>query len=305
MLTILGIIIEQSLLHLPLVLGAYVSLSLLKIPDLCLEAAFVFGAICSAQVLLFCGGVQGPISFLLVLIASILGGCIVGLIASALTYYANFPHLLSSILVIGFFHGVNQLVLGGAHCSVSALPNLIGLLPVFSSFPELAMLALINAVIIGCAWALFHRQLGYSFAIYGNNPRFFSYYHIATGYVFTAGLLVAHGCAGFCGALMVQSNGMADITMGFGMVLLCITALLLGRICRFSAKPLSILVPIIGTVLYFTIQQSLLVLATRFALPFDTKYFTMVQSVIVALILIVQVRKRRARGQGSLDQLGV
>lgn len=41
----LGIIFEQTLIYLPLVLGAYCSISLVKVPDLSIEAAYVFGAI--------------------------------------------------------------------------------------------------------------------------------------------------------------------------------------------------------------------------------------------------------------------
>ena len=43
------IILEQVLLHFPLILGAYISISLLKVPDLSLESAYVCDAIMGAQ----------------------------------------------------------------------------------------------------------------------------------------------------------------------------------------------------------------------------------------------------------------
>ena len=43
------IIIEQICLYLPLVFGAYISMSLLKLPDLSIETAYVFGAILGSQ----------------------------------------------------------------------------------------------------------------------------------------------------------------------------------------------------------------------------------------------------------------
>ncbi len=46
------VVLEQSLLHIPLVIGAYVSLSLLKVPDLSIESAYVVGAIVGAYALI-------------------------------------------------------------------------------------------------------------------------------------------------------------------------------------------------------------------------------------------------------------
>ena len=38
--------LEQTLLYVPLVVGGYISISLMKVPDLSLESAFIFGATC-------------------------------------------------------------------------------------------------------------------------------------------------------------------------------------------------------------------------------------------------------------------
>lgn len=67
------IILEQALLHVPLILGAYISLSLLKVPDLSLESAFVFGALCGAFAVSLTVGMPWILLLKVVLIASMLG----------------------------------------------------------------------------------------------------------------------------------------------------------------------------------------------------------------------------------------
>ena len=51
MINTLIIIIEQVFLYVPLVCGAYISIALMKVPDLSIEAAYVFGAIVGSKVI--------------------------------------------------------------------------------------------------------------------------------------------------------------------------------------------------------------------------------------------------------------
>src|SRR5690606_13094646 len=119
-----------------------------------------------------------------------------------------------------------------------------------------------------------------SYAVYGNNASFFSKYGISTNYVFMSGLILSNALAGFSGFLFAQSNGFAELNMGLGKALLCITALILGKAIVREKRPLNIAIPGLGLLAYFTIQQLLL------KIGFNLKYFTMLQACIVLLILI-------------------
>jgi ABC-type uncharacterized transport system permease subunit len=101
------IIAEQVLLYLPLVLGAYINIAMMKVPDLSIETAYVFGSIFGARMLFFTSNLPSLVSLKLVLVAAVVGGACVGLLSSALTKVARLPHLLSCILTIGIFHGLN------------------------------------------------------------------------------------------------------------------------------------------------------------------------------------------------------
>lgn len=289
-------IIEQLLLYLPLVSGSYISLSLMQVPDLSLETAFVFGAI-TATTALTIAAQQPPVLLLtLVLLASAIGGMLVGAVSSSMVNYGKLPPLLATILTIGIFHGISIITLHGASFrSLTQLPNPLTLLPTIAGKPELGALLLVNVLMLGFLSYLLCSQLGFSLCIYGNNPRFFSFFHQSKEYIYTAGLMIANACAGISGYLFAQINGFVEINMGFGMVLLCITALILGK-AVISSRYARITIPLLGILLYVTLQQLLL------RAGITAHYFTMLQATIVLLMLLYRYQKHTVTDQ---QQLGV
>src|SRR5574342_221037 len=100
MLDTLLIMLEQTCTYIPLIAGAYISISAMKVHDLSIESAYMFGAMISAKVITMVHA-PGTIIITLVVLASMLGGVCVGIIASVITTYGKLPHLLSDILTIG------------------------------------------------------------------------------------------------------------------------------------------------------------------------------------------------------------
>ena len=127
MINTLFIIIEQTMLHLPLMFGAYLSFSLLKVPDLSIESAYVVGAILGSSALINIVNIPMSMMIFIILIASFLGGALVGMTSSLLTQKARFPHLLSSIVTFGLFHGINQFI-SATYVSLSKIGNPLRLL---------------------------------------------------------------------------------------------------------------------------------------------------------------------------------
>ncbi len=294
----LGIIFEQTLIYLPLVLGAYCSISLVKVPDLSIEAAYVFGAILGAKTLSFTHHLPGWLCMLTVVCASLFGGLAVGLVSAILTKVARLPHLLSAILTVGLFHGINQFVLGTANFSLSSFKNPLIISSVRSINPELLMLCLIGSLLTLVMFFFLKTQLGLSLAVYGNNPRFFDHYHVSGRFVFFVGLGLGNALAGLSGYFFAQTSSFTDVGSGFGIILFCVTALILGRTFVPTKKPIFLAIPLIGVFSYCALQQLLL------KVGFNLKYFTMIQSLIVLCILINKYRSTSTTEQ-TTDNLGV
>jgi len=295
MIHLILVILEQTMLHMPLMLGAYISFSLLKVPDLSIETAYINGAILGAYTSDALAQMPAGFALIFILSASLIGGALVGAVSSILTKKGRFPHLLSSIVTFGLFHGINQCI-APAYYSLSA-PNPLQFLYAIPSYPELIALIVIGCVCISVIALVLRSQLGYSFAIYGNNPCFFGNYGISTAYVFISGIMIANACAGLSGYLFAQSNNFFELNMGLGKALLCITALVLGKSMTLSHRPITLLVPLIGTTAYFSVQQLLI------KSGFNLKYFTAVQAFLVMGILLYTYRTKSPRAMS--DNLGI
>jgi putative ABC transport system permease protein len=291
------IILEQVALYVPLMLGAYIALGLMKIPSLSIESAYVFGAIFASRIIM-ADPRQDILVLIMALIASFCGGALVGIVAALLSQKAKFSHLLSAIITIGFFYGVAQWVIGGTHVTLPAQHNPLRFFDLIPQYPELIMVALISMFLVLFVAYFLQTELGMSCAIYGDNPAFLNNYRINQSYVVIAGMAISNGLVGISGYMIAQSNGFVDNTMGAGIPLLCISALIVGKaLCFPSKKMINVIIPLVGAVGYFLIQAGLL------KVGFDLRYFTSVQAVIVACLLLFLSRFRV--GSSYHDLLGI
>lgn len=268
-------ILELALMTLPLIMGAYITLSLLKLPDFSIESAYLMGAVAAF--------LTKDLPLPITLLSALIGGIVVGCVVSTLNQYL-LPFLLAAIITNGLFHGLTQYLLGTSLATFST----------YFTLSEIPLFTLVGGSLIGIIGPLSRSQLGYSFAIFGNNPLFFSHYGLSSRYVMFSGVMIGHGCAGVGGFLFAQSNGFVDLTMNYGVILLCLTALILGKLLVRTPRP-HLLVPLIGVLAYFTIQQILL------RMGLNLKYFNSFQ----ALFILIVLSMGHKRDKITLDHLGV
>ena len=141
-------------------------------------------------------------------------------------------------------------------------------------------------------------QLGFSFSVFGNNQNFFEHYGVSKAFVCCSGVMLANALAGLSGYFVVQSSGFVDVNAGLGIALFSVTTLILGKTICTSKRPFSIAIPVFGVLAYCSIQQLLL------KVGFNLKYFTMIQSGLVLVILVNRFRKSD-RIKSVTDNLGV
>jgi len=267
----------------------------MKVPDLSLEQAYISGAVFSSNMLILTHSWPIYFSFPVVTIASIFGGMFVGLVSSSMTHYLRFPHLLSSILTAGIFHGVNQFSLGSSNMSLSRYHNLLGYLNFLPRNPELPELLIFFGLLCILMYLFYQTQLGISLAVHGNNPRFFSHYGISRHFIFTLGILFSNGLAGLGGFFDAQTSGFVDLNMGAMKVLFAITSIILGRTIIQTNRPISLWIPVTGSAAYIVIIQVLL------KVGFNLKYFTFVHSLLVIMILALTLKPKNSES----NHLGV
>lgn len=274
-------ILEQSLVFLPLMLGVYISVSLMRLPDLSLESAYVCGAAVAAALQ------QAGAPQLLVIAGSIVGGAVVGLVVSGLNQLGRLPFLLAAIITNGLFHGIILYLLGSATVSMGA-----------RSGNELLLMAGAGLLVTGLVAGLLRSQLGYCYTAYGSNPLFLDQHGLNTSYVVVSGVTLAGTCGGLSGYFFTLSNGFADLSMGYGLFLTCLTALILGKGALPRRLP-SVLVPIVGLLLLLAVQQFLL------RMGLNLRYYNSFQALFVTAVLLGTPEGRQAGKQSLSNHLGV
>ena len=226
---------EQVLIAIPLVVGAYLTLSLLKLPDFGIESAYLMGGVAAY--------LSSDLPLPLVLGCALTFGAFVGLTVVALNQIGNIPYLLCGIIANGLFHGLSHALLQGSLKTVAI------------SSPKFQLLLAAGLVATGLVALTLRSELGVSLRIFGVNPLFFHHHNISKKYILFAGVSTGHALAGLSGCLFAHSNGFVDVTMPFGTILLCLTSLALGKLFQ---KRCTLLIPLIGTFAFFLMQQGLL-----------------------------------------------
>lgn len=293
-------IFERLFLLTPLVYAAYLSLVQLKVPFLALESAFVVGAACGA----LCACLFAKASFLSLVVSSataFIGGGFVGLLVAMISFKGpKISFLLSNILVVGIAQSVVVALLNGSHKSLCATHNSLRLLPLVPRHPDLLIAGGIALMIVGLMFVFLHTQLAASFIVYGDNPRFFRYHHQSAFFVVAAGLGISGALAGLGGYYSALSVGFVDMYQGAGIVLLCITALVVGQaLFAHQGKGLdavrAVVVPLVGCSSYLFLHYGLVVAGL------SQRYFSAINALAILSCLFF-LSKRQV---DSSERLGV
>jgi ABC-type uncharacterized transport system permease subunit len=270
------IVLQQAFLLLPLMIGGYYSIVLMRLPDLALEAAFLMGAVGGSLISTTCSPLIPPsITLLLVILSSSICGIGVGYITSLFREKLEISHLFASIISIGLFHGIARALLQSTHYSLLHLRSVFSF-AIFDHYSELIMLFLLSTSIFFFHRFLLSTEFGLAMEMYGINKFFFTHHKISLPYVGYLGTMIAHGLAGISGFCVAQSHFFVDILMGTGIGLQVITALLFGIICAERLAISRLYKPFTGIICYFTLQAIIILSGL------DLTYFNSIQALIVA-----------------------
>lgn len=194
------------------------------------------------------------------------------------------PGLLAGILLMTGLYSLNLVVMGRSNISLLNRPRITGLVNNYISLPmdfdaiiiALFMLSIVLSLLI----YFFKADAGQALIATGDNEKMARSMGISTDNMKMLGLALANGLVGLSGALIGQYNGYVDISMGIGVFVIGLAAVIIVEIffkdLSLSARFVSI--PI-GAILYrFIIAFSLYV-----GLP--PELLKLVSAVILGLFL--------------------
>lgn len=270
--------IAEGLLWSFMAIGIYISFRILKKPDLTAEGSFPFGGAVAAALIV------NDVHPVLATIIAFFAGAVSGYLTGLLMTKGKIPGLLAGILLMTGLYSLNLVVMGRSNISLLNRPRITGLVNNYISLPmdfdaiiiALFMLSIVLSLLI----YFFKADAGQALIATGDNEKMARSMGISTDNMKMLGLALANGLVGLSGALIGQYNGYVDISMGIGVFVIGLAAVIIVEIffkdLSLSARFVSI--PI-GAILYrFIIAFSLYV-----GLP--PELLKLVSAVILGLFL--------------------
>lgn len=283
--------IEIGLIFGLVALGVYLSFRVINFPDLTVDGSFPLGGAVAATLI-----VSGVNPFISTGVA-ILAGAFAGAITAWLNVKMKIMQLLAGILVMIALYSVNLRVMGKPNVALINEPTVFSLFA-FESVPEYVLKPLVLLVVVLVAKLLldlfFASESGLAMRATGGNPRMARAQGISTDWQTIAGLALSNGLVALAGALFVQSQGGADISMGVGTIVIGLAAVIIGEtLIPVRSLVITTLACVIGAVLYrFFIAAAL---NTDF-MGLQAQDLNLVTAVLVTLALLVPAYKRKLAG---------
>lgn len=239
--------VEIGLIFALVALGVWISFRVLNFPDLTADGSFPLGGAVAA--VLIVAGYNPWIACL----AAFATGALAGLLTSWLHVSLGILQLLASILTMIALYSINLRIMDAPNVS------LLGETTVFTPFVSdensywMQPLILLGIVLVvkGLLDWFFASQIGLALRATGANARMACAQGIATGRYTMAGMALSNALIALAGALYVQTQGGADISMGIGTIVVGLAAVIIGETLLPSRRMLIVtLAVVMGAVLY-------------------------------------------------------
>jgi len=250
-LNLVPVTLAQGLLYGLVAFGIMVPFRLLNFPDLSCEGSFPLGGCLCATLLT--AQVSPGLAVALAVVAGFAAGCVTALIHLRL----KINTLLAGILVVTMLWSIDLRIMGKSNVPLFALDTLFDVLwPGFTQ-SIIAQVVAWTALAVGCvglaAWLL-RTDIGLAFRAVGSNETMARAQGISTAAAIVFGLGAANALVAFAGATVAQTQGYADVAMGFGLLINGLAALIIGEALIGRRSVLAQLAaPFVGSVVYYQV----------------------------------------------------
>jgi putative ABC transport system permease protein len=218
--------IEIGLVFSLVALGVYLSFRVLQFPDLTVDGSFPLGAAVMATLIVH------HINPWLATLAAILAGVLAGLTTAWLNLHLRILNLLASILTMIALYSINLRVMGRPNVALLGEETVLSWLQ-DRAIPAYMLTPLVFAVAVLSIKLLLDRfltsELGLALRATGANPRMARAQGIRTEHAILLGMALSNALVALAGALFAQSQGSADATMGVGVIVVGLAAVIGGE----------------------------------------------------------------------------
>ena len=280
--------LEVGLIFSLVALGVFISFRLLRFPDLTLHGSFPLGgAVCAVLI------ANGMDPFLATLIAT-LAGALAGMVTAVLNVHLKIMDLLASILMMIALYSINLRIMGRPNIPLIMEPTMFSILQPEWLADYIARPLILLVIVLLAKFLLdayFSTRQGLAIRATGSNPRMSRAQGVNTGAMVILGMAISNALVGLAGALFVQTQGGADISMGIGTIVIGLAAVIIGESIIPARRIVYLtLAVVIGAVIYrFFIA---LALNSDF-IGLQAQDLNLITAVLVVIALVIPLLKQR------------
>lgn len=287
--------LAQSLIYAFVALAVMIPFRLLNFPDLSCEGTFPLGG-CICGALLAAG-----VSPLPAMALGVAGGFAAGTATALISLGFRISSLLAGIIVITMLYSVNLRVMGRSNIALFNYDNVFNLIHdgLNGSLPgKIVLLAAVVSAVIGLLYAFLRTEHGIAFRAVGSNLEMAQAQGINVWWVTVLGVGAAAALSAFAGTIVVQSQGFADVNIGFGVLINGLAAVIIGELLLGRRTVLrQLLAPVAGSIVYYQIISVCLAVGLA---PTDLK---LASGALVILMLALPALIGRATRAAARDQI--
>ena len=288
MLSFMGAL-EIGLIFALVALGVWISFRVLDFPDLTADGSFPLGGAVAAVLI-----VAGWNPWLSCLVA-MLAGAAAGLLTGWLNVRLGILQLLASILTMIALYSINLRIMGAPNIPLRGEPTVfihfVGENDAYWVQP-LVLAGIVLLVKLMLDW-FFSSQMGLALRATGANPRMARAQGVHTGRMVLGGMALSNALIALGGALYVQTQGGADVSMGLGTIVIGLAAVIIGETLMPSRTLYIItLATVVGAVMYRLFIA--LALEADF-IGLKAQDLNLITAVLVALALVLPRLKAKWR----------
>lgn len=286
--SLIPVTLAQSLMLSFVVLGIMIPFRVLNFPDLTSEGAYPLGGcVCAVSLL---AGVPPVAALLLAMLAGFLAGCTTAFIHLRFRIHT----LLAGILMMTMLYSINLRIMGRSNLPVFNEATIFDLVPggiASATVTKIIVAGVLAALVFAILRFYFLTERGTATRAVGANPDMAEAQGINVWWATIGGIGIAGSFSSLSGAIMIQSQGFADVGMGIGILINGLAALMIGEaVIGKKTVVRQLLAPFVGAIIYYQLISVCLAAGMP---PGDLKLAT---GIFVLLMLAAPTLRGRSRG---------
>ena len=294
--------VSQGVIWGIMAIGVYITYRILDVADLTVDGSIATGGAVAAMLII------SGCNVWVALAAAFVAGMLAGFVTGVFHTFMGIPAILSGILTQLALYSINLRIMGNK-ANVALSVNKYNLLVssrnarALSLGNPLIVLAIFTVALIAVLYWFFGTERGCSLRATGANANMARAQGINTNFDKVVGLMLSNGIVALAGGLLTQYQGLSDVGMGRGAIVIGLAAVIIGEVVFskvFHNFGLKLLAVSLGAIIYYIVIQVVLWLGL------NTNDLKLLTALVVAIFLATPywkakyfTKKRESKGDAG------